>query len=272
MHAVDAAVLTNAAASDLNQQARMLGGLLLSELRNEADRMSLYSTRELESSIRRLETLYSFLRRGDAVGNLVLEHTIQSVIVDQVLSRRLNEGLTAQESQRLLPFDETDMLTPGRWVSIVAAEYGPALIEPFRFSSDDREARVREFHEYFGERQQSPLRIEGYLPLSYDVETVFSLRNPLITINDMAFTYHAFMTLNTLDQISAPGKAIPKTREEISTLLHNADAQVLDRIRNRFGKAATSERVMLSAIKRAEATHSSLCRFKPTALPAHGSE
>jgi hypothetical protein len=235
--------------------------------------MSLGSTDELELSIRRLETLRSFLKRGDAVGNLVLEHTIQGVIIGQVLSRRLNEGLTAQQARRLLPFDEEDMLAPDRWVSIVAAEYGPALVEPFRFSSDEREARVRDFHAYFGERPESPLRIEGYLPLSYDVEAVFSWRNPMITIIDMAFSYQAFVTLTVLDDISEPGKAMPKTRDEISIRLKSADVQKLAGLERRLGGVATSKRVMLSAITRAQAGHSSLYRFKqPSAHSDRGAE
>ena len=272
IHSADAAVLDGTVASDLNQQARMFGKLLLVELQNEADRMSLYSAQELELSIGRLDTVRSFLKRGDAVGNLVLEHTIQSVIVDQVLYRRVNKGLTAHQASRLLPFDEKDMLTPDRWVSIVAAEYGPGLVGLFRFSSGEREARVREFHDYFGKRPESPLRIEGYLPLSYDAETVFSRRNPMITIIDMAFTYHAFVTLTVLADISEPGKAMPRTRDEISRLLNSADVQMREGVERRLGRVAISEKVMLSAIRRAEAGHSSLYRFKQHSTHSNVSE
>lgn len=232
-----------------NTYNRFFGKKLLNEIKVQSECFPEFSYEQLESSIQNLYIIEQYLGRGNSVGNLVLQHSIYGVIVDQVLFRRVNGKISAMQAKALLRFSERNLIKPDCWLSIIMSEYTGSFVESFEFSSKDNKMRGEEIYDYFG--NNSPIGIGGYSPLSYDVETVFDKQNPLFTITDMTLTYQAYVTLVVLDNLSSDAANIARTKEEISTLLDNAEETVLKELKYRYGDGIVRKDVMLSAIRRA---------------------
>lgn len=233
-----------------NTYNRYFGKKLLNEIKVRSECFPESSYEQLESSIQNLYIIEQYISRGNAIGNLVLQHSIYGVIVDEVLSRRINGKISAMQAKALLRFSEKDLIKPNYWLSVILSEYSGSFVESFEFSSKDNKTRVGEIYAYF-ETDSSPLGITGYQPLSYDVETVFDKQNPFITMKDMAITYYAYVALVVLDNLSSDAANIAKTKEEISTLIDNAEGTVLKELKYRYGDDVVTKEVILSVISRA---------------------
>lgn len=233
-----------------NTYNRYFGKKLLNEIKVQSECFPESSYEQLESSIQNLYIIEQYLGRGNAIGNLVLQHSIYGVIVDEVLSRRINGKISAMQAKALLKFTEKDLIKPNYWLSVILSEYSGSFVESFEFSSKDNIIRVEEIASYFGS-DPSPIDIFGYIPLSDDVETVFDKQNPLFTITDAVITYYAYVALVVLDNLSSDAANIAKTEEEISTLIDNAEGKALKELKYRYGDYVVTKKSILSAIRRA---------------------